>query len=50
LFRPPGYRAGVALLDDFRHAGFREARIVRRCRDPRSANPDVIVAEIVAAR
>jgi len=40
----------VTLLAEFGSAGFGDARIVRRCRNPRSPSRDVLVAEVVATR
>ena len=41
---------GVALLEEFTSAGFAGAELVDRKQNPRSANPYVEVAEVVATR
>jgi hypothetical protein len=37
-------------VEEFRAAGFTDARIVRTCRNARTRNRRVLVAEVVAAR
>lgn len=41
---------GGAFLDEFRRAGFREARILQAYRNARTRHPAVLAAEWVAVR
>jgi hypothetical protein len=45
-----GAKEGVSFLDEFRAAGFAEARILRTTRNARTKNPDVVAAEFCAGR
>jgi len=45
-----GAKEGVAFLDEFRAAGFAEARLLRTMRNARTKNPKVIAAEFCARR
>jgi hypothetical protein len=45
-----GAKEGVAFLEEFLAAGFREARIMRAIRNTRTKNPHVLAAEVVVRR
>jgi hypothetical protein len=45
-----GAKEGVAFLEEFRSAGFREATMLRTYRNARSSNPKVLASEVLARR
>jgi hypothetical protein len=45
-----GAKEGVPFLEEFRAAGFAEARLLRKLRNARTKNPRVLAAEVVARR
>jgi hypothetical protein len=45
-----GAREGVAFLDEFRAAGFREVRLLRVVRNARTKNEQVLSADVRAIR
>jgi hypothetical protein len=45
-----GAREGVAFLEEFRAAGFREAQLLRAIRNTRTKNVQVLAAEVWAIK
>jgi len=45
-----GAKEGVTFLNEFRDAGFAEARMLRTMRNARTKNPKVLAAEVCALR
>jgi len=45
-----GAKEGVTFLNEFREAGFADARILRTTRNARTKNPKVVAAEVSARR
>ena len=45
-----GAKEGGAFLNEFRDAGFKEAKILKTSRNARTINPNIIVADVVAVK